>query len=210
MTELRVYLPIHDLQPQFSAYLSTPMRARGYPPFEGQHSLIIEVSPALAIHRISDLALKAAPDMEPGILFTERQYGLLELHSSDRDELDAAGRAILDGIGAKAADQLAPGILFEDIIEDLADQHAIILNRSRSASMLVPGTSLLLYEMSPALFACVAANEAERAAPEAVLNDVQMMGVSGRVFMSGDTADLKRARDAITKTLKGVKGRKRE
>ena len=210
MTELRVYLPIHDLQPQFSAYLSTPMRARGYPPFEGQHSLIIEVSPALAIHRISDLALKAAPDMEPGILFTERQYGLLELHSSDRDELDAAGKAILDGIGAKASDQLAPVILFEDIIEDLADQHAIILNRSRSASMLVPGTSLLLYEMSPALFACVAANEAERAAPEAVLNDVQMMGVSGRVFMSGDTGDLKKARDAITKTLKAVKGRKSE
>lgn len=209
MTELRVYLPIHDLQPQFSAYLSTPMRARGYPPFEGQHSLIIEVSPALAIHRISDLALKAAPDMEPGILFTERQYGLLELHSSDRDELDAAGKAILKGIGAIAGDQLAPAILFEDIIENLSDQHAIILNRSRSASMLVPGSSLLLYEMSPALFACVAANEAERAAPAAILNDVQMMGVSGRIFMSGDTGDLTRARDAITRTLKAVKGREK-
>lgn len=208
MTELRVYLPIQDLQPQFSAYLSTPMRARGYPPFEGQHSLIIEVSPALAIHRISDLALKAAPDMEPGILFTERQYGLLELHSSDRGELDAAGKAILKGIGAKAGDQLAPTILFEDIIDDLSDQHAVILNRSRSASMLVPGSSLLLYEMSPALFACVAANEAERAAPEAVLNDVQMMGVSGRVFMTGRTDDLVRARDAITRTLRSVKGRK--
>ena len=209
MTELRVYLPIHDLQPQFSAYLSTPTRARGYPPFEGQHSLIIEVSPALAIHRISDLALKAAPDMEPGILFTERQYGLLELHSSDKGELDSAGRAILEGIGASAGDQLAPSILFEDIIEDLSDQHAIILNRSRSASMLVPGSSLLVYEMSPALFACVAANEAERAAPGAVLNDVQMMGVSGRVFMSGETGELNRARDAITRTLKAVKGRRK-
>lgn len=207
MTELRVYLPIHDLQPQFAAYLSTPLRARGYPPFEGQHSLIIEVSPALAIHRISDLALKVAPDMEPGILFTERQFGLLELHSSDREELDAAGGAILEGIGAKASDQMTPDILFEDIIEDLSDQHAIILNRSRSASMLVPGTSLLLYEMTPALFACVAANEAERAAPDAVLNDVQMMGVSGRVFMSGDTADLVKARDVITETLKAVQGR---
>ncbi len=113
MTELRVYLPVYDLQPQFAAYLSTPTRARGYPPFEGQHSLIIEVSPALAIHRISDLALKAAPDMEPGILFTERQFGLLELHSSDREEIDAAGDAILRGIGARAEDQLAPRVLFE-------------------------------------------------------------------------------------------------
>ena len=154
MTELRVYLPVYDLQPQFAAYLSTPTRARGYPPFEGQHSLIIEVSPALAIHRISDLALKAAPDMEPGILFTERQFGLLELHSSDREEIDAAGDAILQGIGVRAEDQLAPRVLFEDIIEKLADQHAIILNRSRTASMLVPGQALLLCEMSPALFAC--------------------------------------------------------
>lgn len=208
MTELRVYLPIHDLQPQFAAYLSTPIRARGYPPFEGQHSLIIEVSPALSIHRISDLALKAAPDMEPGILFTERQYGLLELHSSDREQLDAAGAAILRGIGASAADQLAPQILFEDIIENLSDQHAIILNRTRDASILVPGASLLLFEITPALFACVAANEAERAAPQAVINDVQMMGVSGRIFMSGESADLVKARDAISRTLDAVEGRR--
>lgn len=207
MTELRVYLPIYDLQPQFAAYLSTPLRARGYPPFKGQHSLIIEVAPALAIHRISDLALKAAPDMEPGILFTERQFGLLELHSSDRQELDAAGKAILKGIGAKEDDQLAPNVLFDDIIEDLSDQHAIILNRSRSASMLVPGESLLLSEVTPALFACVAANEAERAAPDAVLNDVQMMGVSGRIFMSGTVAGLEIARTAINTALASVQGR---
>ena len=207
MTELRVYLPIYDLQPQFAAYLSTPLRARGYPPFKGQHSLIIEVAPALAIHRISDLALKAAPDMEPGILFTERQFGLLELHSSDRQELDAAGKAILKGISAKEDDQLVPNVLFDDIIEDLSDQHAIILNRSRSASMLVPGESLLLSEVTPALFASVAANEAERAAPHAVLNDVQMMGVSGRIFMSGTVADLEIARTAINRVLESVQGR---
>ena len=207
MTELRVYLPIYDLQPQFAAYLSTPLRARGYPPFKGQHSLIIEVAPALAIHRISDLALKAAPDMEPGILFTERQFGLLELHSSDRQELDAAGKAILKGIGVKEDDQLVPNVLFDDIIEDLSDQHAIILNRSRSASMLVPGESLLLSEVTPALFACVAANEAERAAPDAVLNDVQMMGVSGRIFMSGTVAGLEIARTAINTALASVQGR---
>ena len=209
MTELRVYLPINDLQPQFAAYLSTPMRARGYPPFQGQHSLIIEVSPALAIHRISDIALKKAPEMEPGILFTERQYGLLELHSSERNQLEIVGKAILEGISAEAKDQLTPTILFDDIIEDLSDQHAIILNRSRNASILVPGTSLLLFEMSPALFACVAANEAERAAPRAILNDVQMMGASGRIFMSGTTDDMVKARDAIIKTLESVKGRKK-
>jgi len=207
MTELRVYLPITDLQPQFAAWLSSPTRARGYPPFEGQNSLIIEVSPALAIHRIADLALKQAPDMEPGLLFTERQFGLLELHSDDARELDAAGKAILKGIGAKPSDQLAPTVLYHDIIEDLSDQHAIILNRSRDGSILVPGVSLLIFEMAPALFACVAANEAERAAPEATLNDVQMMGASGRISMAGNTTDLQVAQKCIAKVLGAVAGR---
>ena len=207
MTELRVYLPIEDLQPQFAAYLSSPMRARAYPPFKGQHSLIIEVSPALSIHRITDLALKAAPDMEPGILFTERQFGLLELHADNMAELDAAGQAILKGIGAKPADQLAPKVLYHDIIEDLSDQHAIILNRSRDGSILVPGTALLIYEMTPALFACVAANEAEKAAPDMTINDVQMMGATGRIFMSGSLDGMMIARDRITEVLKKIKGR---
>ncbi|MCO6185170.1 hypothetical protein [Rhizobium sp. L1K21] len=207
MTQLRVYLPVRDLQPQFAAYLATPTRARGYPPFRGQHSLIIEVAPALSIHRIVDLALKERPDLEPGILFTERNFGLLELHADNMDDLDKAGQAILKGIGAKPEDQLTPETLFHDIIEDLSDQHAIILNRSRDASILVPGVSLLIYEMQPALFACVAANEAERAAPNAAINDVQMMGATGRIFMSGTTSDMEEARDAITACLQAVKGR---
>lgn len=207
MTELRVYLPIADLQPQFAAWLSSPLRARAYPPFRGQNSLIVEVAPALSIHRIADLALKQAPDMEPGILYTERQFGLLELHADDMADLDAAGRAILTGIGATPEDQLAPRILYHDIIENLSDQHAIILNRARDGSILVPGVALLIYEMAPALFACVAANEAEKAAPRAVINDVQMMGATGRVFMSGRPEDMKRARARITEVLQSIEGR---
>ncbi|MFV0472935.1 MAG: microcompartment protein [Pikeienuella sp.] len=207
MTELRVYLPIEDLQPQFAAYLSSPTRARAYPPFRGQNSLIIEVAPALSIHRIADLALKAAPDMEPGILFTERQFGLLELHADTMEQLDAAGKAILKGIGAKPADQLAPKVLYHDIIEALSDQHALILNRSRDGSILVPGVALLIYEMTPALFACVAANEAEKAAPGLTVNDVQMMGATGRIFMSGTLEEMTTARDRITEVLGGIEGR---
>lgn len=207
MTELRVYLPIEDLQPQFAAYLSSPTRARGYPPFTGQHSLFIEVAPALAIHRITDLALKSAPEMEPGILYTERQFGLLELHADRMEELQAAGTAILDGIKASPDDQMKPQILYHDIIEDLSDQHAIILNRSRDASILVPGVALLIYEMAPALFACLAANEAEKVAPNATINDVQMMGATGRLFISGTLEEMKAARDTITARLEAITGR---
>ena len=123
------------------------------------------------------------------------------------EELHAAGKAILDGIGAKPTDQLAPRVLYHDIIEDLSDQHAIILNRSRDGSILVPGLALLIYEMTPALFACVAANEAEKAAPGLTINDVQMMGATGRIFMSGSLEDMMVARDRITDVLQKIKGR---
>jgi len=207
MTELRVYLLIEGLARQFAAYMSTPTRARGYPPMEGENSLIIEVAPALAIHRICDLALKNAPDMEPGLLYVERQYGILELHAADLPTLRAAGEAILQGIGRSAADQLKPRTLFCDIIEDVADQHAIILNRTREASMLLPGQSLLLYELEPALFASVAANEAEKAAPGITLVDVQMIGASGRLFLAGSRASCERARARIDQVLAAVSGR---
>ena len=207
MTELRVYLPIESLARQFAAYMATPMRARGYPPMEGEHSLIIEVAPALAIHRICDLALKSSPDMEPGLLYVERQYGLLELHHSDPGALRQTGQAILNGIGRKAADQLKPRTLFADIIENVADQHAIILNRTREASMLLPGKSLLVYELEPALFATVAANEAEKAAPGMTLVDLQMIGASGRLFIAGSTRECELARDRIDEVLGAIEGR---
>lgn len=209
MIELRAYLPIRELQPQLAAYMSTPLRARGYPPLEGEDSLIIEVAPALSIHRIVDLALKAAPEMEPGILFAERQFGLLELHSTDHGLLDAAGSAILKGIGAKPSDQMAPSTLMTDVIESVADQHAIILNRVRRGSMILPGQSLLLYEMAPALFAAMAANEAEKAAPDATLVDVQMIGATGRIFMAGATEHLVKAQTRIKEALASIQGRKR-
>jgi hypothetical protein len=187
--------------------MGTPTRARGYVPYEGQHSLIIEVAPGLAIERVIDLALKSVPEVEPGILFVERQFGVLELHASDIELVKRAGQAILDGINAQATDQLRPRTLYSDIIENITDQHAIILNRNRQASMVMPGESLLVYEMTPALFATVAANEAEKVAPDVTLVDVQMIGAAGRVYMSGTTESVTKARLAIDRALEAVVGR---
>jgi hypothetical protein len=73
--------------------------------------------------------------------------------------------------------------------------------------MLMPGQSLLVCEMAPALFAAVAANEAERAAPENTLVDVTMIGASGRLYLAGRTEGVGRARDAIERLLASVEGR---
>jgi hypothetical protein len=205
--QLRVYLPIPSLERQFAAYLGTPTRARGYPPIEGDHALIVEVAPALAIERVTDLALRSVPEIEPGILYVERQFGVLEVHHRDKELVDRAGAAILEGIGATAADALRPRILYADVIEDITDQHAVIINRNREASMVLPGETLLVYEVVPALHAAVAANAAERAAPDATLVIVSMIGAAGRIYLSGATESVVRARDEITRVLEAVEGR---
>jgi hypothetical protein len=207
MTELRVYLKLAPLRPQFAAYMGSPTRARGYVPLEGMHSLIIEIAPALAIHHVTDAALKSVPEAEPGILYTERQFGILEVHSLRMEDVDRAGAAVLAAIGREPEDQLKPQLLYSEIVEKVTDAHAVILNRNREASMILPGESLLLVEMVPALFAAHAANEAERVAPRVTLVDCQMIGASGRLFISGEIAHLEAAREHIVMVLSGIPGR---
>jgi len=205
-----VHLLVQDLQRQFAAYLGTPTRARGYPPMAGEHSLIVEVAPALAIERVTDLALRAVPTVEPGILYVERQFGVLEVHGPGLADVQRAGQAILAGLRASPGDQLRPHILFCDVIEDITDRQAIILNRNRGGSMILPGDTLLVCEVTPALYASIAANEAERTAPGVTLVDVSMIGVAGRIYLSGPTAEVSAARDAIIAVLSEVGGRDHE
>jgi hypothetical protein len=117
--ELRVYLTLTDLQPQFSSWMSSPLGARGYVAMQGTNALLVEIAPGLSIQRVIDLALKAEPSLEPGILAVERQFGVLELHSNDSAALQRAGQVILDWMGAKAQDQLRPHLLYSDILEDV-------------------------------------------------------------------------------------------
>jgi hypothetical protein len=83
----------------------------------------------------------------------------------------------------------------------------VIINRNRDASMVLPGETLLVYEVTPALFAAVAANAAERVAPEATLVIVSMIGAAGRIYISGPKQSVERARDEITRVLQSVEGR---
>ncbi len=71
-------------------------------------------------------------------LFVERQLGVLEVHGDDRDDVLAAGRAILAGLGADESDRLQPQVLYSDVIDDVTDSHAVIVNRTREASVLLP------------------------------------------------------------------------
>ena len=205
--ELRVYLTLTDLQRQFASWMSSPVGARGYVPLQGTNSLLIEIAPGLSIQRVIDLALKAEPSLEPGILAVERQFGILELHSHDRAALERGGQAILDWLGAQPEDQLRPQLLYSDILENVTDQHAVLINRTRQASMLLPGQNMLLMEVAPALFGAYMANEAEKVAPDVTLVECSMIGASGRMYLSGSVDSLEKAKAHIEMSLSEIGGR---
>ena len=71
----------------------------------------------------------------------------------------------------------------------------------RIPSRYVPNSVIL------PMFATVAANEAEKVAPGITLVDVQMIGATGRLFLSGTLEDCTRARNRIDAVLGAVEGR---
>jgi hypothetical protein len=136
-------------------------QALGFLPLPGDSSLWVEISPGIEINRILDIALKSA-SVRPGVLVIERLYGLLEVHSANQSDTKAAGRAILDAIGATARDCLKPRIVSSQIIRNVDGHHTQLINRTRRGNMLLAGQTLYVLEVEPAAYAALAANEAEK------------------------------------------------
>lgn len=94
-------------------------------------------------------------------------------------------------------------ILASKIISNVDHEHAFLINRNKSGSMLLPGESLFVLEMRPAAYAVLAANEAEKASPIKVV-DFRMMGATGRVYLSGDEDAVRTAAQAAETVLERV------
>jgi microcompartment protein CcmL/EutN len=67
--------------------------------------------------------------------------------------------------------------------------------------MIVGGESLYILECQPASYAILACNEAEKAA-NVKLIDYRMIGASGRLYLSGDEAEIRNARNAAEMALR--------
>ena len=95
MAELRCYVFLDSLQPQFASFLGTV--AQGFLPTPGQASLFVEIAPGMDIMRVTDVALKATD-----VQARHADHRAAVRHA--RDPLRLAGRrarrpgrAILDG-----------------------------------------------------------------------------------------------------------------
>lgn len=198
MAELRSFIFIDQLQPQTLAYLATWIR--GSLPRRAMAAQIIEVAPGIDIEALTDVALKGA-NVRAGMLVVERQYGYLEFHSRSTAEVKAAAQAVLSALGADEADTKRPEILASRVVNRVDPQHAFLINRNRLGSMIVGGESLYILECQPASYAILACNEAEKAA-NIKLIDYRMIGASGRLYLSGDEAEIRNARDAAETALR--------
>lgn len=202
-TSLRTYVFLDSLQPQLAAHISTT--CRGYFPVPYVASLFVEIAPGMAIHRLMDTALKNTR-VQPATLVVERAYGMLELHSEDKGEVRTAGEAILKELGVKEEDRIKPRIVSNTIIRAIEPMHAMILDKIRFGSLIVPGESLLIIETEPAAYAALAANEAEKAA-NVKLIDVNPVGAFGRLYLAGTESEVDSAAEAALAALKGVTGK---
>jgi len=204
MVDLRTYAFLDSLQPQFASFIATV--AGGFLPVAGEAALFVEISPGMEINRIMDIALKAT-DVRPGMMIVERLFGMLEIHSPSQGDVRQAGDAILDALGLSIKDRIKPKITTSQLIRNISDYHTQLINRTRHGQMIIPGQTLYTMEVTPAGYAALAANEAEKAANIDIL-EVRTFGSFGRIYMSGSEADMLVGYKAAEQAIGDIQGRK--
>jgi hypothetical protein len=203
LVDLRSYVFLDKLQPQYAAFLGTV--AQGFLPIAGMASLYVEISPGIEINRITDIAVKSTR-VTPGMQIVERLYGLLEIHSESQADVRQAGKAILQALELTEEDRLKPRVLSSQVIRRIDDHQTQLINRMRHGNMIVPGETLYVMELEPAAYASLAANEAEKAAEINIL-EVRSFGSFGRVYLGGDERDIDVAWRAAEHVIENMVGR---
>lgn len=203
MAELRCYVFLDSLQPQYASFLGTV--AQGFLPTPGEASLFVEIAPGMDIMHVTDVALKAT-NVKPGMLIIERLYGMLEVHSESQADVRAAGRAILEALGLREEDRVKPELASRQVIRNISPYHTQLINRTRHGDMIMPGQTLYVMEVAPAGYAALAANEAEKAANINIL-EVRAFGSFGRVYLGGEERDIDVAWRAAEQAIAAVTGK---
>ena len=197
MAEVRAYVYLDQIQPQFGAYVGTV--TSGDLVLQGMAALYVEVSPGNDVFRLIDVALKSS-DVRLGAQIVEREFGLIEVHSFDQSAVRMAGEMILERLGLTAVDAHRPEITSVERITNVHAFQAQLLNRTRSGSMVVPGDTLLVVECHPAAYINLAANEAEKAADITLVNNASV-GRYGRLWLTGRESDVEVAQAAAVAAL---------
>lgn len=195
--ELRTYIFIDQLQPQLAQFIAKDNRV--YDPKEYDAAIMLELAPAMEIHRMIDLALKSTR-VRLGSVVTERQYGLMLIQHEDQGEVRAAGEAVLSQTGLKPTDRSRLQVLTNMTIRGIEQDHAIYFTGTSKGNMVLANDSVLILEVAPAAYLTIAANEALKAA-RIKLNEMRPFGATGRLVMSGPESEIDSGKEAALKIL---------
>ncbi|HRX86535.1 MAG TPA: hypothetical protein P5572_16045 [Phycisphaerae bacterium] len=201
--DLRAYVFLDSIQPQYAAFLGTI--AQGFLPVAGQASLYVEISPGIEINRITDIALKST-HVTPGMQIVERLFGMLEIHSDSQADVRQAGAAILQALELTESDRTKPRIASSQVIRRLDDYQTQLINRMRHGNMILAGQTLYVMEVEPAAYAALAANEAEKAAEINIL-EVRSFGSFGRIYLGGEERDVEVGHRAAIQAIESITGK---
>mgnify|MGYP000388476906 CR=1 FL=1 len=203
MIQLRTYVYIDSLQPQLAEYLATV--SQGFLPVPGDSCLWVEVSPGMAVHRLTDVALKAT-QVRLAQQVVEREYGSLVIHHRDQSDVQESGRVLLDHMAANQAERTTCKVAWSEVIRGMTPDHTVLINRQdRRGSMILPEQSMFILETEPAGYIVYAANQAEKAA-SITLIDVRAVGAFGRLTLAGSEADVDEAARAATAAVQQPAG----
>ncbi|MCX6579406.1 MAG: BMC domain-containing protein [Candidatus Aminicenantes bacterium] len=196
--ELRTLTFIDSLQPQLAQYIAKDNRV--YDPSEYDAALLIEIAPAMEIHTMIDVALKAT-NVRLASVVTERVFGLMMVHHSDQGEVKEAGKAVLKEAQLNENDRAAVEILTQKIIRGVEQDHAIMFTGMARGNMVLAGDSVFILEATPAAYLMIAGNEALKAA-EVKLIDIRPFGATGRLILSGSESEIDSSAEAAIRILK--------
>jgi microcompartment protein CcmL/EutN len=203
MIKLRTYVYIDSLQPQLAEYMATV--SQGYPPTPGEACLWIEVAPGMAVHRLTDIALKATR-VHLTQQVVERAFGSMVVHHRDQSDVRAAGEIVLSRLGSRQEERQRCNIAWQETIRGMTPEHTVLINRqTRRGSMMVPGQSMFILETEPAGYIIYAANQAEKAS-SITLVDVSAVGAFGRLIVSGTESDVDEAAAAAIAAVENPSG----
>jgi ethanolamine utilization microcompartment shell protein EutS len=196
--ELRTLTFIDSLQPQLAQYIAKDNRV--YDPSEYDAALLIEIAPAMEIHTMIDIALKATKVRLASVV-TERVFGLMMVHHTDQGEVREAGKAVLKEAQLIENDRAAVEILTQKIIRGVEQDHAIMFTGTARGNMVLAGESVFILEATPAAYLMIAGNEALKAA-EIKLIDIRPFGATGRLILSGSESEIDSSAEAAIRILK--------
>ncbi|HEX9922997.1 MAG TPA: hypothetical protein VGD99_10065 [Anaerolineae bacterium] len=201
--QLRAYCYLDRTQPQYASFVGTV--TQGDLIVEGMASLYLEVAPGNEVFRMVDIAVKATR-ARPGAQIVEREFGMFEIHAESQQDVLQAGEMVLERLGLKEMDRVKPQVASVQLVTNVDAYQAQLLNRFRRGSMLVAGETLLVFEVAPAAYINLAANEAEKKANIKLLH-VSGVGRFGRLWMSGSEAEMTTAKAAAIAAIESIEGR---